>query len=237
MTKDHAARTGTMQQIVDREIEELVVAAEGLSRDAARSDSGLGPDRIEELSATAARGGQLIRRLYGANSHYERSLEKVLQVQNFNQMHSNWFRHVSELAGILKGVQRDIRSGLLADIRNLVQAEIFADFLEMAEYLLGEGYKDASAVLLGAVLEDSLRKIADGHGVSTVASSGKPLTIDPLNAEVAKTGVYNQLVKKQITTWANLRNDAAHGHFDRYDADQVRQMLIFVQKFCSDYLK
>ena len=45
------------------------------------------------------------------------------------------------------------------------------------------------------------------------------------------------LVQKQITTWANLRNDAAHGHFAKYDQDQVKQMLLFVQKFCADYLR
>ncbi len=86
------------------------------------------------------------------------------------------------------------------------------------------------------VLEDSLRKLADPKGVAVISPTGKPLTIDPLNVALAKAGVYNALAQKQITTWANLRNDAAHGQFTKYDAEQVRQMLIFVQKFCSDYL-
>jgi len=86
-------------------------------------------------------------------------------------------------------------------------------------------------------LEDSLRKIATAAGVATVAPNGKPLTIDPLNIEIAKNGTYDALVKKQITSWANLRNDAAHGNFSKYDDGHVRQMLLFVQKFCGDYLK
>jgi hypothetical protein len=152
-------------------------------------------------------------------------------------MHSNRFEHVSELVGILKGIQHDIKSGMLSDFRRLLQAEIFADFLEMAEYLLNEGYKDAAAVLLGAVLEDSLRKLAVGRGVSTTTADGKPLTIDPLNIALVKDSAYGPLVQKQVTTWANLRNDAAHGHFSKYDAEQVKQMLLFVQKFCLDYLQ
>lgn len=226
-----------MHEMVLREIDELVAVGERLSRLAAGSGSLLGPERVEELSSVASRGGQLIRRLYGADSHYARSLEKVLATPSFTSMHSNYYQHVSELAGILKGVQHDIKSGLLADFRRLLQAEIFADFLEMAEYLLNEGYKDASAVILGAVLEDSLRKLADAHGVPTRAANGRPLTIDPLNVAVAKAGLYGPLVQKQVTTWANLRNDAAHGHFAKYDLDQVKQMLLFVQKFCADYLK
>ena len=224
-------------QKLSNEVDALVQAAERLSREAASSQSQLGPERVEELSSIAARGGQLIRRLYGVGSQYDQNFQGVLATKFFPTMHCNYFSHVSELAGILKGVQHDLKSGMLFDLRLLLQAEIFADFLEMAEHLLDSGYKDAAAVLLGAVLEDSLRKVAQPSGVATTAANGKSLTIDPLNVALAKAGIYGPLVQKQITTWANLRNDAAHGNFSKYDAEQVRQMLLFVQKFCGDFLK
>jgi len=107
----------------------------------------------------------------------------------------------------------------------------------MAEYLLAEGYKDAAAVIIGSVLEDSLRKLADENSIPTTASSGRPRTIDPLNVALAKASAYGPLIQKQITTWADLRNSAAHGHYDKYDEHQVKQMLLFVQKFCADYLQ
>jgi hypothetical protein len=219
------------------EIQDLVSIAENLSRDASRSGSGLGPNRIEELTSVTSRSGQLIRRLYGQDSQYHESLQKVLSTPHFSSMHSNWFNHISELVGILKGIQHDFKSGMLSDFRKLLQAEIFADFLDMAEHLLNEGYKDAAAVLLGAVLEDSLRKLSLSRELSTTSAHGKLLTIDPLNVALAKDGAYGPLVQKQVTTWANLRNDAAHGHFAKYDAEQVKQMLIFIQKFCADYLQ
>ena len=219
------------------EIDELVSIAENLSRDASRSGSGLGPNRIEELTSVTSRSGQLIRRLYGQDSQYHESLQKVLSTAHFSSMHSNWFNHISELVGILKGIQHDMKSGMLSDFRKLLQAEIFADFLDMAEHLLNEGYKDAAAVLLGAVLEDSLRKLSLNRELSTTSMHGKLLTSEPLNVALAKDGAYGPLVQKQVTTWANLRNDAAHGHFSKYDAEQVKQMLIFIQKFCADYLQ
>ena len=226
-----------MDKLIIQEIEDLVRTGEKLAADASVSGSGLGHERVQELMSITARGGQLIARLYGSDSHYFQMFTSVTQVPDFNMMHSNYYRHVSDVVGILKGIEHDIKSGLLANFRSLIQAEIFADFLDMAEHLHRENYKDASAVLLGAVLEDSLRKIADTNGVDTLNSKGKPLTIDPLNAALAKKDVYNALVQKQITSWANLRNDAAHGHFDKYDSDQVQQMLLFVQKFCADFLK
>jgi hypothetical protein len=223
-------------QKLTNEVDALVESVGRLSREAATSGRELGPERIEELSSIAARGGQLIRRLYGIGSQYDQNFQRVLATTLFTSMHSYHYSHVSELAGILRGVQHDLNSGMLFDLRLLLQAEIFADFLDMAEHLLNSRYKDAAAVLLGAVLEDSLRKLAQSSGVATTGTNGKPLTIDPLNAALAKTDVYGPLVQKQITTWANLRNDAAHGNFSKYDNEQVGQMLLFVQKFCADFL-
>ena len=219
------------------EVDELVTVSEKLAPDAAQAGSHLGPDRVAELSSIASRAGQLIRRLYGESSQYQANLDRVLTTRNLASMHSNWCTHVAELAGIVQGIQRDLQTGMLDDLRGLLQAEVFADFLEMAEHLLDGGYKDPAAVLLGAVLVDTLRKISAAHSVHITAANGRPMTIDPINTALAKAGAYGALVQKQITSWANLRNDAAHGHFAKYDVDQVRQMLLFTQKFCADYLK
>lgn len=226
-----------MNPIIVKEVKSLISIAEKLSADASRSGSNLPHDRVQELLGVVARGGQLITKLYGADSHFFSTFQAAVRIPSFNSMHSNHYRHVSDVAGILKAVESDLESGMLSNFKSLAQAEVFADFLDMAEHLLNEGYKDASAVLLGAVLEDSLRKIADAAGVAVIGPKGKPLTLDPLNAAVCKQGVYGPLVQKQITSWANLRNDAAHGHFEKYDDTQVKHMLLFVQKFCADYLK
>jgi hypothetical protein len=150
-------------------------------------------------------------------------------------MHSNYYQHLAIATGLLRGVLHELEKGLLSYIKQLLQADIFADFLEMAEHLLRENYKDASAVIIGSVLEDTLRKLADTNGIPT-STGGKPLTIDPLNAALASVGIYNRLVQKQITSWADLRNKAAHGHYDEYDRNQVEMMLLFTQDFCSRHL-
>ena len=227
----------TMNPIITKEVQTLIEIAEKLSADASVASSNLPHQRVQELLGVVVRGGQLITKLYGADSHYFATFQAVIHIPAFNSMHSNHYRHVSDVTGILKAVASDLESGMLSNFKSLAQAEVFADFLDMGEHLLNEGYKDASAVILGAVLEDSLRKIAEANNISVVGPKGKPMTLDPLNAAVTKQGVYGPLVQKQITSWANLRNDAAHGHFDKYDESQVKHMLLFVQKFCADYLK
>ena len=165
-----------------------------------------------------------------------KSYESALSTTAFYNLHSNWNNHLAQMLGVAKALKHDIDAGLLQDFRRLVQADIFADFLEMGEHLLNEGYKDAAAVIIGSVLEDGLRKLAELHSVPAVSDSGRPLTIEPLNAELARHEVYSKLTQKQITSWAHVRNKAAHGQYDEYSKDQVQMMLAFVQGFSGDHL-
>ena len=97
----------------------------------------------------------------------------------------------------------------------------------MAQHLLAEGYKDAAAVMIGGVLEEHLRQLCLTHGVAISTSKAGvdvPRKADALNADLAKANVYGKLDQKNVTAWLDLRNDAAHGHYTRYTADQVEIM-------------
>lgn len=138
---------------------------------------------------------------------------------------------------ILSAAKQEINGSWLFTVKGLVSAEIFSDFLEMAIHLLDEGYKDAAAVIIGGVLEDTMRKLAELNNIEITNEKGKSLTIEPLNVELTKKGVYSPLIKQQITTWGIIRNNAAHAQYDKYDVKEVKQMLVFVQTFASEYMK
>lgn len=225
-----------LDDLYAKEIDDLVRVSEALSRDASTARSSLGPERVEELRSVATRLGHLVRALSGPNGQHLADLERIQSKGSFSTMHANLFGHVSELCGLAKAVQHQLRAGLFAHARGLLQAEVFDDFLEMSEHLLGAGYKDPAAVIAGAVLEDALRKRVEREGLPTLDAKGKGLTIEPMNVALAKAGVYNVLTQKQVTAWADLRNKAAHAQWDEYDAAQVKHLLEGVRKFCGDYL-
>lgn len=225
-----------LDELLKKEIYDLVSLGEEIHQKSQRLQHVMRGDDLATVSMWVTRLGQLIRRLYGTESQQYASYSEVLKTPNFSNIYSNWNAHISQLIGVAKAVQYDFESGLLSNIRSLLQADIFADFLDMAEHLLGEGYKDAAAVIIGTVLEDSMRKLCVKQCLSIENENGKPLTIEPLNSSLVKAGIYNKLIQKQITSWADLRNKAAHGHYSEYDKSQVQMMLLFVQKFASDYL-
>lgn len=106
------------------------------------------------------------------------------------------------------------------------------DFLSQAEYLADEGFIQAAASLSGAVLEDTLRKLCDLHGIAYLEKT----KIDSLNSELAKAGVYDKLVQKEITAKADIRNNADHGHFDKFKDYNVVDMIKWTRRFCGEYL-
>ena len=138
---------------------------------------------------------------------------------------------VWQCVGIVKGATSDYKNGYSFKIVNLIQAEIFDNFSEQAEHLLQKNYYGAAAVIAGCVLEDSLRKL----GQRKIPNFPTDKTIDPMNVELAKAGIYNALWQKKITALADLRNKAAHGKWTEFNEKDVEDMIRDVRRFMEDY--
>ena len=223
--------------ILIQETEKLLSAGLLLIEYGRKNSGEILDDKIKEFTIWTTRTGEFISKLYPKTSQYQNQYNQFRANVPMNKLHSNNYKAILEIIGILEAIKYELENGLLDNLKKLLQADIFADFIEMCEHLLKEGYKDAAAVIIGSVLEDTLRKLAIEKGIALVNDKGKSLTMEPLNVELARSEVYNQLFKKQITSWVDLRHNAAHGHYDQYDTKQVEQMLSFVQSFVTEMMK
>jgi hypothetical protein len=142
---------------------------------------------------------------------------------------------LAELMGIATALRDDIAVGWLESIMELVRADTYGDYLEMAEGLYGQGYKDPAAVIAGTSLEVHLRMLANKHGISLQAANGSPKKADTMNADLKVSGVYSGLELKQVTAWLHLRNLAAHGRYGDYDGTDVKQLIDGVGSFANKY--
>jgi hypothetical protein len=202
---------------------------------AAEASSKLSGDDITEISAWVTQSGQMIRTICAPNSIYLEQFDSIMKTKEFFNLHSNRHSHLAELLGCIIAVRDDLKSGMLNNYKDIIVAEIFDDFFDMAEYLLKHGYKDASAVIIGAVLEDNLRQMCIKKTIKLKKDNDKPKNMETLNQDLYKQGAYDKLRYKQVISWGELRNNAAHGDFDKYDEPQVKLMLIGVRQFCSDF--
>ncbi len=166
----------------------------------------------------------LIIRVVGKDSHYH---------ENFlNLVRQGYTSHLSVGIGILKALKEDLELGFLDQIKDLVLTEIFTDFLDMTQHLLEAGYKDPAASLIGAVLEDGLRKISAKNSLPVKSNDD----IGSLNTKLADAKVYNRFTQRQIQAWKAIRDSAVHGKFDDYTLEDVKAMMEGVGRFLSENL-
>lgn len=183
---------------------------------------------LEKFYAFRTAALSFLRNTFGENHPY---------YQEFNQQaHSFMAENTESGRGILSAVKQEIDGGWLFTVKGLISAEIFADFLEMAQYLLNEGYKDAAAIMSGSVLEEHLRQLCIKNSIPVEnIKDGKPVAkkADLINAELTAKSAYNKLDQKSVTAWLDLRNKAAHGKYNEYTKDQVVLMHQGVTEFMS----
>jgi hypothetical protein len=168
----------------------------------------------------------LIKQTCGTSSDYYIKFGK-----EFNNFPSH--RNFINSLGILEAAKDDYENSYLFDTRAIIEAEVFDEFLEQAEELFKKNYYQAAAVIAGCVLEDGLRKL----GQRKIPNFPTDKTIDPMNVELAKAGIYNALWQKKIITLADLRNKAAHGKWTEFTKKDVEDMIRDMRRFMEDYFR
>lgn len=161
----------------------------------------------------------------GENSEHYRTFVKLEEGRSY----ATNYQIMLELKSAFEAAREDYEGGYCNSLRNLVHAEVFGIELEQASELLRAGYKTPAAVVAGVVLETTLRGLCAKHGIDTG-------NLNKMNADLAKVGQYNLLVQKRVTALADIRNNAAHGHPDKFSDIDVREMIAQVETFVADQL-
>jgi hypothetical protein len=217
------------QKLISR-VDELIQKADYVLASTSSGGGSLSISTVNNERFSEFRNASLsfIVNLYGENHPY---------YKDFNSKCARTYPSETRTGrGIMNAIKSEIEQGWVNSLRNLISAEIFTDFIEMAEHLLEENYKDPAAVMIGSVLEEHLRQLCNKNGIDiSIEKNGKevPKKADLLNAELTKSGIYNKLDQKNVTALLDLRNKAAHGQYSEYTKEQVELMLRNVMDFIS----
>ncbi len=212
------------------------VIADGKAILLAAGWTGLRPSRTEKVdlmrcSQVMAEAAHVATSLCSRSSTYAAELTRrqtLGEKPSLGGVVSNVARHV----GLLEALRRDLQAGTLVDLRGVLRAEVFDDFLEQAEHLHQEGHHVPAASLGGAVLEDALRRIADKIPVKYPERT----SITALAQDLRAAGALDAGEVKYITAVADTRNNADHGHFERVTEARADELLRFVRRFVHEHL-
>lgn len=215
--------------IVLPQLDELIAMYEDLKKRTHYDSSDISK---EETSGFVIAGMDAIHRIAGVNSQYATQLGEVIK-----KFSPRIAMVVPYVGGALKLLRQSVASGYLVSMQELIHADLFSDFLEMAKHLLGEGYKDPAAVLIGGVLEEHLRKLCSKNTIALEYANAKgilhPKKAEAMNTDLAGNGVYSKLDQKNVTAWLDLRNKASHGCYIEYTLQQVELLLQSVRDFLT----
>lgn len=167
----------------------------------------------------------ILASVFGQNStHYS-------HYQTLRQRHQNMSKsyEIDTVVGLLAGAKDDLEKGFLVGQEFLIAAEIFDSVLEQAKHLNDTGYKDPAAVLSRVVLEDALKRLARENG----GDDTKKASI--INDALRQAGVYPQPQWRLIQACLDLGNDAAHGNFNNYNQEDVKQRIEDIERFLAAY--
>lgn len=115
-------------------------------------------------------------------------------------------KFVNQLA-ILRSARGRIDS-ILADVKGVLQAQLFDSELDAASNLLKNGHIRAAGAIAGVVLEGHLKKVCADHGISFLKKG--PQTISDYNEALKKDGVIDVPIWRHIQLLGDYRNYCCH---------------------------
>ena len=192
-------------------------------------DNGLGAG-LDESTAYGflARAENTIESISGARSTYAKWLQTALEEAGGK----SWKAEAA--MGIVEALRDDVATGYLRSVSGVIYGQVFGDFLDMADYLLREGYKDAAAVIAGGALESFLRQLCERYEVETEylrpGQESRPKKASQLNQDLGNKA-YSLYDQKSVTAWLDLRNSGAHGKYEDYDENQISLMIEGIRDF------
>lgn len=107
----------------------------------------------------------------------------------------------------MHALRDDYALGGLTAVEEIVHADLFDDFLDMAGELLSKGFTGPAAVLAGTVLEEQLRKLAAKHRLAVADEKGRPRSAESLSQDLRKVGVLTEVQRKSVIAWMKRNHE------------------------------
>ena len=169
--------------------------------------------------------------------------QRATQITKELSIKGSGAHETKSVIGILTGLKSDYELGLLDNLPEMIEANVASDYMAQAESLLAEGRVQQfdhvpAAVLAGAVLEDSLRRLCNRQlpPIPVIKENGEPKTFDPLITDLQKAGLYSTAKADQLRSWSKIRNYAAHGEFSKFNRNEVEAMIAGIKSFLADFM-
>lgn len=166
-----------------------------------------------------AQACEFLRSYAGDKSSF---LKSALEVSNYSVE-----GRAKAISSVLLSFASYIEAGLKEEITPVrhAQIDIVNDLLDQAHRLLENSsvHGAAPAVLIGATLEEFLRTWIEKEGLSL---GNAKHSLDSYAKVLREAELIDKQDLKDITAWAGIRNDAAHGHWQKVESKEKLSLVL-----------
>lgn len=143
----------------------------------------------------------------------------------------NSVEKVQRQIDIIKSI-KDIIDSRIADIRLLIENEVFDNELDSARYLLTKGFNRSAGAICGVLLEKHLKSLLASHSLSI---RKKDPTINDLNVELYKNSVITGAQNKYLLYLGDLRNKCDHDKISEPTKDEINDLINGTDRVLKTY--
>jgi len=181
-----------------------------------------------QVHEIATRATHLIHSTLGQKSGYAELLRNALkQKSSMSQFNA--------VAGVIMAFRRDLTDNNLINIRHEVEAVVVTEILSQAKRLAStKGIHPAAAVIVAcAGVEEFLRNWCEEKGIPI---TDKQRSIAKFASELRGAGHLNLPEERRIGSWADYRNEAAHGlGWEKITQEIANRLVREVEEFLLEH--
>lgn len=216
--------TDDLKKLVDRSVE-LLEEVKKIEMDRGAKDVSQ-----FEVNNLASRGANLFQSVAGPRSVYSENLRNALKQKTTVSQYL-------AIAGILQAFHLDLAKGHLINIRHEVEAVVVSEIITQARKLSRtKGVHPAASVIVAcAGIEEFLRNWCEEKSITIPE---KQRSISKFASELRSHGHIDLPVERRISSWADYRNDAAHGaDWQKITQEIANRVIREIEEFILEYRK
>lgn len=176
-----------------------------------------------------------IERLAPAKSIYRSMADRVLKLHDPPK---NTRQTMERLKAVLLALKEDVSERHLRTTEEIIHSDILTDFLEMAQRLVNDGFKDPAATIAGAVLAEHLRRLCMKFDIPmTTGYKGEqiPKKVGEMSEELLTAGVLEKADYRNVSAWDDTRKKALLGESGEFTREQVLNLISGLRDFVTRF--
>ena len=140
------------------------------------------------------------------------------------------WQEIEMMKGFLQQLHDAIDGDLLLKVKDEITAQDFNNFLEHAKHYCDINKKMEASVIISAIFEDSIKKVAIKNGIDQINS------LDSAINYLKSNGAISAVEAKKFKYFAGLRNSALHAAWDEFELKDISAFIDGTATIVNEYL-